>query len=396
MHPNLVVLFLSLFLGTQPVTTDLYLPALPAITHGFGASMPQAQLTLTAMLLAFGTSQLLWGPLSDKYGRRPVLIFGMAAYSAASLGSVLAANIEALIFWRLLLGLALGAAITCARAMVRDLYEPVAGARVMSKGLTGLGLIACLSAPVGGMLSDALGWRTAMLALTVFGMATLVLVIFKFKETLQKPNPRALQPGNMFATWKTIAHNPAFWAYAALVATTYGGLFTFLASSSFIFVQVLHLTTMQYGFLIPMISVFYIGGTFICRRLLQRVGVVRTVWVGGFFTLTGGVSIAALAFAGVHTVWAIMLPFCIFMIGHGVHQPCGQSGCVGPFPQAAGAAAALAGFVMMVVAFAMGGWIGTHMDGTVYPLAYGVAFWSVLIVLTAWVLVQRYGEPKKV
>jgi MFS transporter, DHA1 family, multidrug resistance protein len=90
-----------------------------------------------------------------------------------------------------------------------------------------------------------------------------------------------------------------------------------------------------------------------------------------------------------------MGPFYIFMLGHGVHQSCGQSGATGPFPQAAGAASALAGFFMMVAAFAMGGWIGTHMDGTVKPLAYGVAFWAGLIVLTAWVLVQRYGEQPK-
>ena len=100
-----------------------------------------------------------------------------------------------------------------------------------------------------------------------------------------------------------------------------------------------------------------------------------------------------LAWAGIHSVWAIMLPQLIFMLGHGVNQPCGQSGAVGPFPQAAGAASALNGFVMMVVAFGMGGWLGTHMDGTVQPLAYGMWFWSVVLALTAWTVVRKYGEP---
>jgi DHA1 family bicyclomycin/chloramphenicol resistance-like MFS transporter len=85
-------------------------------------------------------------------------------------------------------------------------------------------------------------------------------------------------------------------------------------------------------------------------------------------------------------------PFYIFMLGHGVHQPCGQSGAIGPFPQAAGTASALNGFLMMLAAFLMGGWLGTHMDGTVFPMVYGVWFWSVLIALSAWTLVQRHGQ----
>jgi len=92
-------------------------------------------------------------------------------------------------------------------------------------------------------------------------------------------------------------------------------------------------------------------------------------------------------------VLGITLPFGIFVIGHGIHQPCGQAGCAAPFPQAAGTASALSGFCMMVVAFANGAWIGQHMDGTADVLVHGVALWSVPIVLTAWILVQRYGKP---
>jgi MFS transporter, DHA1 family, multidrug resistance protein len=139
-------------------------------------------------------------------------------------------------------------------------------------------------------------------------------------------------------------------------------------------------------------SLSYIAGTFMCRRLLVRYGVLRTVWLGGWFTAVAGVLLAGLAYMGVYSTVAILGPFCIFMLGHGVHQSCGQSGAVGPFPQAAGAASAMSGFAMMVVAFGVGAYLGTHMDGTVKPLAYGVAFWAVWIVLTAWVMVQRYGR----
>ncbi|HAJ14187.1 MAG TPA: Bcr/CflA family drug resistance efflux transporter, partial [Comamonadaceae bacterium] len=164
MRAGTVVLVLSLLLGLQPIATDLYLPALPSMTAAFGASMPQAQLTLTAMLLAFGLSQLVWGPMSDRFGRRPVLLSGLVMYVLASVGCVFSGTFEQIIGWRTLQGIAMGAGVMGARAIVRDLYAPAEGARIMSKSLTGLGVLACLSSPLGGLLTEVGGWRTALAA----------------------------------------------------------------------------------------------------------------------------------------------------------------------------------------------------------------------------------------
>ena len=394
MPPGLTVLILSLLLGLQPITTDLYLPALPALTEGFGAAMSQAQLTLTALLLAFGLSQLVWGPLSDRYGRRPILLIGLSAYVLASIASTLSPSMDLLIFWRTVQGAAMGAGVMCARAIVRDLYTPVQGARVMSKGLSGLGVIACLSAPLGGLLSDLFSWRIALLTLAIFGALCLAVVALRFVETVPLENRRPLQPAELARTWWDILRNPTFWAFSALSTASYGGLFTFLASSSFVFIKVLGVAKTHYGLLMFSMALAYILGTFLCRWLLPRFGVRRTVAIAGGLSLTGGTLMGTLALAGLHQPWAIMLPFYLFMLGHGIHQPCGQSGAVGPFPQAAGAASALNGFLMMAAAFAMGGWLGTHMDGTVFPLALGMWFWSVLIALSAWTLVQKTGDAR--
>ena len=400
MSPGLIVLVLSLLLGLQPVTTDLYLPALPAMTQGFGAAMSQAQLTLTALLLAFGLSQMVWGPLSDRFGRRPVLLVGMLLYVVASVGSTFSASMDQLIVWRALQGVAMGAGVMCARAIVRDLYAPVDGARIMSKGLTGLGVIACASAPVGGLLSEYFGFRVTLLALAVFGAIALAVVALRFEETLAQKNPRALEPLTLLRTWGQIVRHPTFWAFTLLATTSYAGLFTFLAASSFVFIGVLGLSKPAYGLAMLTMSLSYIVGTFICRRLLPRFGVRKTVALAGACTLTAGTSMGLLALAGVQHVAAIMVPFYLFMLGHGVHQPCGQSGSVGPFPQAAGAASALSGFMMMIAAFFMGGWLGKSLaaiaqgQGSVLPLTNGIWFWSVLIAATAWTLVQQYGEVK--
>jgi len=398
MSPGLIVLVLSLLLGLQPVATDLYLPALPALTTGFGAPMHQAQLTLTALLLCFGVSQLVWGPLSDRFGRRPILLAGMTAFVAASIGSTFAPSMEQLIIWRAVQGAAMGAGVMCARAIVRDLYAPSEGARVMSKGLTGLGVIACAASPIGGLLSDLFGWRVSLISLAVFGAIALLVVAWRFEETLVQKNPRALSPRTLAGNWVQIARHPTFWAFALLSATSYGGLFTFLAASSFVFIRVLGLSTTAYGLVMFSMSLVYILGTFLCRHLLPRMGLRRTVALAGAMTLTAGTSMGVLALLGVQNAWAILVPFWLFMLGHGVHQPCGQSGAVGPFPQAAGAASALSGFLSMLAAFIMGGWLGRSLagiadgNGSVLPLTNGLWFWSVLIATVAWTLVQRHGE----
>lgn len=397
MSPATVVLTLALLLGVQPVASDLYLPALPALTAHLGATMPQAQLSLTALLLAFGCAQLVWGPLSDRYGRRPVLLAGMAAFTLASAGSVFAQTIEGLLVWRALQGAAMGAAVVCARAIVRDLFDPVEGARTMSRGLTGLGVLACVSTPLGGLLSGLWGWRAALAALAVFGAAALGYVLWRFEETLPPSTPQAQPPPPTWHVWGQILRHPTYWAYALLMVASYAGLFTFLATSSFVFIGLLGHSTTGYGLLMFTSSLTYIAGTVACRRLIPRLGVRRTVALAGGFTLAGGTLTGVLGWLGIEGTWAIMGPFYLFILAHGVHQPCGQSGAVSPFPQSAGTASAVSGFSMMAVAFGVGLWLGGRVSGTpggsAAPLTQGLWFWSNAIALVAWTLVQRHGEP---
>lgn len=388
MPAPLVILILSLLLGLQPITTDLYLPALPALTASFGAVPAQAQLTLTALLLAFGASQLFWGPLSDRIGRRRVLLIGLAGYTLAAVGSALAGSIEVMVFWRVLQGAFMGAGTVCARAIVRDLYAPQEGARAMSKGLSGLGVAACLSPPLGGVLAEWFGWRATLAALTVMGAATLFVVARHFQETLHERHPEALQPAVLLRTARGIVGNRSFWTYASLCTASFGGLFCILSASSFVFINLLGTSPSFYGVLL-LLSAFYIGGTMLCRRMIQRFGVQRSVMIGGALSLSGGGLMLAFALSGVSTVWTIMVPAFIFMLGHGVHQPCGQSGAIAPFPKAAGAASAITGFLMMVVAFGAAYWVGANMDGSALPMIVGVAFCSAAVAFIAWVPVQR-------
>lgn len=386
-----VAVALALLLGLQPVTTDLYLPALPALARSLAAPMSAVQLTMSALILAFGLAQLVWGPVADRVGRRPVLLTALSGYLVASIGAALAPGIGWLVVWRIAQGATLAAAVVCARAMVRDLYEPAEGARLMSLGLSGLGLIAISSPLLGGALAAAGGWRAALAAVAIIGALVLLFVWRALPETIRLRNPQATRLAPLAANVRAVLRHPTFVAWAALTASTYGGLFTILAASPFVYIDLLGLTPMQFGIAMAIGSLSYIAGTVVCRRWLLRHGLRGAVRRGAGFTLAGGLSLLAATAFDVQAVWAVLLPQCLYAFGHGVHQPCGQTGAVGPFPHAAGVASALAGFMLALVAFVVGLWLGRAIDGTAWPLALGVATWSVITATVAWTLVQRNG-----
>lgn len=386
----LAAVALALLLGLQPMTTDIYLPALPLLTQALAAPMTAAQLTMSALLLAFGLAQLVWGPVADRVGRRPVLLLGLTLYTLASIGCALAGSIEALVAWRVVQGACMAAAVVVARAMVRDLYEPVEGARVMALGLGGLGVIALLGPPLGGLVAASAGWRATLGLLALCGAASLLFVWLRLPETLARKNPLATRPGPLLAAWAEIARHPVFRAWTLLITCTYGGLFVTLAGSSFVFIGWLGLSPLQFGLALGSCSLAYMTGTVFCRRWVARHGVLGAVRRGALFSAAGGVLIVAGALAELRSPWALLPPMWLYAFGHGNHQPCGQAGAVGPFPHNAGAAAALAGFVLAATAFCIGLWLGTQpLTSSSKPLAFGIGWWALGVCAVVFGLLPR-------
>ncbi|MEO8124746.1 MAG: Bcr/CflA family efflux MFS transporter [Burkholderiales bacterium] len=392
MTQGVVVIALTLLLGIQPITTDLYLPALPLLAQALDAPAASAQLTLSALIISFGVSQLFWGPVSDRFGRRPTLLIGLGLYTAAALGAALAPSMDWLITARTLQGIGMGAAVACGRSVIRDLYEPREGARVMSQALAGLGLFAMAGPFVGALVAKHSDWRYALGVVTLFGVLTLAFIARRFTETLARKNPHAMRVGQIARNWWVIGRHPTFVAWTALTCASWCGLFTMLSTSSFVFIDVLGTSQVAYGLILTSSSFFYTAGTFFCRFMLSRTNASRTVAIGGAFSLVGGVSLAAMSLTGVQSVAAFLPAMWLFAIGHGIHQPCGQAGVTSPFPDKAGTAASLSGFAMMAAAFAAALVLGRNMNGTVFPLTLGMGVFGVLTALVAWTLVRAHGD----
>lgn len=364
-----ILLLVCCFLMLQPLSTDLYLASLPSLANVFGAPAATVQLTLSLFVLAFGGAQLIIGPLSDRFGRRPVLIGGLSLYVLASLLCAAAPTIELLIAARFVQALGCCSAIIIARAIVRDAYAPADSARVIARASTWLSLAPLLGPILGSYLQVAFGWQAAFLALSVLSAAVLAAVIVRLPETNVHRNPRATEWAGLVANYRIVLGSREFWAHALPGALSYGSIFAFISGSSLVLIGVLNVPTAWFGYCFAFGVSGYMSGTIVCRRLLPRFGPVITLRIGSAMSLAAGalfLSAVALGFAH----WSLVVVSMFMTMGaHGVNFPVSQSGSVTPFPQQAGTAAGLMGALYMSVAFGVGTAVGASFNGTLLPLA---------------------------
>lgn len=399
-----IVLALGLLMGLQPITTDLYVPAMPQMQLALSTTPSGAQQTLAVLVLSFGFGQLVWGPVADRLGRRPVLISGLSLFVLASLMTVLASDLSVMLLARAAQGACLSAAVVCGRAMVRDLYVPADGARMMARGLTGLGVIA-LSGPIlGGLAAAYLGWRSTLAIVGAAGLLTLLFILTQLPESLPSHRRQArTSMRSMMSDWRAISRHPTFRAHAMLVSSSYGGLYVYLSCSSFVFINVMGSSRQAFGGYMASISLAYLIGVAICRRLLPHHGLVGTVRVAGMAAAGSAAWLILMSVLAATTPFqpsAIWLLPGMWLYGccHGINQPCGQTGVIAAFPRNAGAASALSGFLLSVMAFVIGGLLGLAMKHhdwaqTVYPLTLGMAAGALMTTWVALGPVQRNGMP---
>ncbi|WP_019651927.1 MFS transporter [Variovorax atrisoli] len=386
-------LLLPLLLAAQPVATDSYLPALPAIAKELGS----ASTSLTLFVLAFGFAQLLCGPLADRFGRRPVLLAGLGCYTLAALGGAFADSVALLAGWRTLQGFSMAAILVCARAAVRDLYPAHEGPHVMARGLTGLGIVGLMAPLLGAWLVQGAGWRWVMAAMAAYAAVLFALCWRSFGETR-----RPLGEGGSSAprgSTRAVFASRSFRAWASVAATTYGGLFCFLLLSPMVYIGYLGWSPAWYGWIPAGGSLVYIFSTTMCRSLLRRYGPVRTVKLGASLSLAGATIQALGCWLMPLSAVPLLFGHAVYCLGHGIHQPCGQAGAVGDLPHLAGRAVSWSGFGMMMVAFCAGQLAARFVDADfsngAWPMVLPMLLAGSVLVAIAFFWLPRLQHPKK-
>ncbi|NJD35010.1 MAG: multidrug effflux MFS transporter [Betaproteobacteria bacterium] len=391
MTPTTLLWLVTGCLMLQPLSTDLYLASLPGMASDFAVSPAAVQQTLSLFVFGFGTAQLISGPLSDRYGRRPVLIAGLALYLVSGLACALAPALDWLVVARFVQAIGCCTAVVVVRAVIRDAYSPAEGARVLAKASSLLSLAPIIGPILGGYLQVAFGWRAAFVALVLAGLAVWFAAIRHMKESNRQPNLEAMRLANLAATYRDVLRTPAFWAYALPGSISYASIFVFISGTPFVLIKVLGVPTQYYGYLFAFGVCGYLGGTLICRRLLGRIGVARVLALGTTVGVLGGLGFLLLVLAGISHWTLVVAAQFVVMTAHGINFPCTQSGSLAPFPEKAGAAAGLFGCLVMYAALAAGTWVGGSHDGTLLPLASISATVGVILFASARIL-ARYGK----
>lgn len=371
------------YFSLQPLSTDLYLGSLPHLAQYFHAGASAAQATLSVFVIGFGFSQLLAGPLSDRLGRRPVALGGCVLYVLASLSCAMASTMPWLVYARLVQAVGCCCAIVAARTIIRDSYEPAAGAAVIARASSIFALVPLLGPVVGGYTQIWFGWRAAFAVQTGFGLMLLVVSLRWLRETNRQPDHTALHPAQLLRTYLAVASTPAFWRYALPGACTYGAIFVFIAGSSFAFIDVLHVPTERYGLCFAFSICGYLLGTLRCRTMLRRHSLAVVLRLGTWLTGLAGLALWAIVAAG-YAHWIVLLAAqFVVMTAHGLNQPCAQAGVVAPFASQAGAATGLFGFMTMAVALAVGTLLGLSHDDSLGPISTMAAAMGVLTWIAA-------------
>jgi DHA1 family bicyclomycin/chloramphenicol resistance-like MFS transporter len=378
---------LALMTALGPLATDMYLPSLPAIGAEFAATPAEVQATLSIFLLGFAAGQIVYGPFSDKYGRRPLLLAGLALFLVGSLGCALATGIEALYLARFVQAFGASGPIVLARAVVRDLYEGPRAARELSRMGTIMGLVPAAAPVVGGLLHRMFGWQASFYACALAGVLGTTVVARLLPETVSSPNPARISLLRIVASFAALTRHRGFLAYLALMSLTYGGLFAWISGSSFVLQGIYGVSEVAFGLYFAIGVLGYISGTVLAQRLVPRLGMERTIGVGTVMLAAGGVLMLLLVIVHGTQPLEIVAPMALYLCGVGLVMPQSMAGALMPFPDRAGTASSFAGFVQMLTGAAIGALLAQALGESPLPLPVAVTITGI-----ASLLIFRYSR----
>jgi DHA1 family bicyclomycin/chloramphenicol resistance-like MFS transporter len=371
---------LGLILGSltalAPLSIDLYLPALPELTRDLDASASEGQLTLTACLAGLALGQLVSGPLSDRFGRRPPLLVGLAVYTAASFACAFAPSLWVLVALRLVQGLAGAAGIVIARAIVRDLRSGAAAARIFSYLILVTGLAPILAPIIGAQLLRVTSWNGLFVALAIVGLGLLLATAVGLDETLPASRRSTGSVGETVRTSVGLLRDQVFLGYALVLGLVFGEMFSYIAGSPFVLQDIYGLSPQQFGGVFALNALGLVVAGQINAVLVGRVAPARLLALGVAVSAAGGLCLLAVVLAGIGL--AGILP-CLFAVvaSLGLVIPNGTALALTDYPHVAGSASAVLGMLQFLIGAMVAPLVGLAGAESAVPMAVAIAVLAV-------------------
>ena len=337
---------LAVVTAIAPAALHMLVPALPLLAAVFDAAPGAVQLVLTLFLAGIAAGQLVYGPVSDRFGRRPVLIAGLALFLAGTVLCGVAWSLPVLIIGRTFQALGGCAGMVLGRAIVRDVYDRERSASALATVMMAMSLAPSLSPAIGAYLAQWIGWRADFVLLGAVGAAVLILTAAKLEETHE---PAPVNLAGMIGSFVLLSRSPAFLSFAFATAFTSASWFTFLAAAPSLLAELLNEPPSTYGLMILLPMAGYVLGNAGVVRLSVLIGSMPLFILGLALSLASGVMLALWCLWDL-TPWALFVPMALSSIGNGMSQPPGIAAGLSVYPRIAGAASGLMGFMQMTVA----------------------------------------------
>ena len=337
-HPHIMTLVAAAAFG--PLAMNVFLPSLPAIATHFDAPFVVVQLAISLYLLSNAVLQIVIGPLSDRYGRRPVMLFFSGLAIASTLLAIYAPTIEIFLLARCLQGTAI-AGMVIGRAVIRDMVGPDESASKIGYVTMGMTLAPMLGPILGGYLDEFYGWQASFWALIVYGVFLVCLLWLDLGETARY---KSTSFSAQFRSYPTLFTSRRFWGYSVASAAASGAFFAFLGGSSYLASVHYGIPPFLYGFYFVFAGIGYIVGNFISGRFARRIGINRMMMLGGVIACTGMLISMGLILSGFDHRLSFFGPVVFIGLGNGITLPSSIAGIVSVRPEIAGSASGLGGF----------------------------------------------------
>lgn len=363
------------------VAMDLQFAAMPAIARDLGASVGSVQLTLSAFAISFGILQLIYGPLSDRIGRKPLIVGGMVVFAAASLACAFATSAETLTGARVVQAVGASAGPVLGRALIRDVHGGQGAARVLGYVMAAFGIVAIIGPFLGAMLVEGIGWRAPFFAMAGFGGLAAALCALLLPETRPGRADTSRRIGALLGDFRVLLGSRRVMLFVVTGGLMQGAFFAWLAGASFVVMRAYGYSVATVGLVLPVSVLGFVLASFLTGRFASRVPYANMVAIGVCIGAAGGLAGLALVVLGAPSLWLLLAPIAVVAMGHGATLSQAAAGTMAPYPERAGAASALSGFVQYLGITGAVGLNGLLFDGTARPMMAIVAGFAVAAAL---------------
>lgn len=362
------------------LSTDLYTPSLPHLQAVFATGAERVQLTMSLNMFGFALAQLFLGPLSDRVGRRPVLLAGMLGFALASLGCALAGSIETLIAARVLQGVTACAEAVVGYAVVRELYDEAGAVRVLGAYGMAIALAPAIGPVLGGHMHVLFGWRSNFFLLTGLILLVAFLIWRNLPETLRRPDPGALRPARILGGYMTLLTDRTFMAYVLVSGLVIAALFAMVTAFPFLFIERMGVRTEDYGYYYAAIVLAYFFGSLLVNRVAGHLSSDRLLAIGLALCAAGGLALPVLVAASLETPVGVTATQCLFALGLGLVMATAPIRAFDVSRLGHGYSSAVIGAVEMGLGGLGAFLVGVLHDGTAWPVALVIAASALLAI----------------